>query len=473
VNATWSGGWVADRLDAQLVTDSSSNRFLTLPDLVGLALRQNSRRAHLLVSSVLGKHIPADPRIVYGAGRLLGVCVADVLRSSESGVRDAGSALLAAALDGHDESSALVDLCEQHARAATSPAIVLGFAETATGLGHAVADSLSAPYLHSTRRVVGGLTPMAGFEEEHSHATSHFLLPEDPSLLAGSAPLVLVDDELSTGRTAMNTIRALHASSRGQRSRYVVAALIGVRSAGDRAEMDAFAVELGITVDVVCLVTGELALARDVLDLARSLLVEHGVVALARPPQRGVVTEAPPGLWPDGVREGGRHGFEPPDRRAFDDAVSACAAHVASALERGPAPLRVLVLGCEELMYAPLRIALALQEIVASWATVCYSTTTRSPVLPVDDVSYAVRTRLTFPSHDNTAGDTAPRYAHNVAAGDDVESRFTDIVAIIDSEANTLAARQPGGLFDQLASACDRLKILVLPTYRPSCGGAS
>ncbi|HEY4422354.1 MAG TPA: phosphoribosyltransferase domain-containing protein, partial [Pseudonocardia sp.] len=32
--------------------------------LLGLALRRNPRRAQLLVSRVLGKHVPADPRLV-------------------------------------------------------------------------------------------------------------------------------------------------------------------------------------------------------------------------------------------------------------------------------------------------------------------------------------------------------------------------------------------------------------------------
>lgn len=68
-------------------------------------------------------------------------------------------------------------------------AVVLGYAETATGLGHAVADGLgTAPYLHSTRRPVAGIAPAGGFEESHSHATSHLLLPEDPALLALRRP---------------------------------------------------------------------------------------------------------------------------------------------------------------------------------------------------------------------------------------------------------------------------------------------
>ncbi|WP_256966393.1 phosphoribosyltransferase domain-containing protein, partial [Streptomyces griseiscabiei] len=132
-----------------------------LDGLLGLALRRNPKRAHLLVSNVLGKHVPQSPAVVHGHGFALGRRVRELL--GEAGARTA---------------------------------VVLGYAETATGLGHAVADGVGeAPYLHSTRRPVEGVHQAGGFEESHSHATSHLLLPEDPTLLAGRGPLVLVDDE--------------------------------------------------------------------------------------------------------------------------------------------------------------------------------------------------------------------------------------------------------------------------------------
>ncbi len=469
MTSIWSGDWVADRLDARLVTYPSSNHFLRLQDLVGLALRQNSRRAHLLVSTVLGKHIPVDPRIVYGAGWLLGARVADLLSGTDTGIVEVGSDLLLQALTGDDNAAAaLSNLCDRPL--APTPAVVLGFAETATGLGHVVADALVAPYLHSTRRSVSKIAPIAGFEEEHSHASSHLLLPEDPAMLAGAAPLVLVDDELSTGRTALNTIRALHRLSPGSRSHYVVAALVGVRSAADRAQLDAFAADLGIRIDVVCLVAGEVELPADVLDRGASLVAEHETPTTTNTavPRSYSTMEIPGDLWPATVRDGGRHGIEPEYRQAFEAAATACAAQLAEILEEqrqhsgSSTSPRILVLGFEELMYAPLRIAIHLHEAVAGWATVHYSTTTRSPILPVDDESYAVRTRLTFASLDDAADD-APRYAYNVAPGEGKGPGFTDIIMIVDSE-----ARQSGSLRDQLAGVCDRLIILTLPSYRPA-----
>lgn len=67
--AVWSGQWVADRLGIGLRGDAE------LPELLGLAVRENPKRAQLLVSQVLGKHVPQRPAVVYGAGQRLGAAV--------------------------------------------------------------------------------------------------------------------------------------------------------------------------------------------------------------------------------------------------------------------------------------------------------------------------------------------------------------------------------------------------------------
>ncbi|MFD6942941.1 phosphoribosyltransferase domain-containing protein, partial [Streptomyces roseolus] len=229
----WTGTWVAERLGVELIGDEE------LPALLGLALRRNPKRAHLLVSSVLGKHVPQHPSVVYGSGLGLGLRVRELLGAEEAG-----------------------------------RAVVLGYAETATALGHAVADGLgSAPYLHSTRRPVPGVATAGGFEESHSHATSHLLLPEDPELLAGPGPLVLVDDEFSTGNTVLNTLRGLH--ERYPRDRYVVVALVDMRAPADRDRLTAFAAELGARVDLLSLAAGTVVLPDDVLEKGQELVARH------------------------------------------------------------------------------------------------------------------------------------------------------------------------------------------------------
>ncbi|WP_404962957.1 phosphoribosyltransferase [Streptomyces sp. 147326] len=425
MEAVWSGTWVAERLGVSLVDSEGGPR---LTELLGLALRRNPKRAHLLVSQVLGKHVPQSPRTVYAAGYGLGERVRALL--GEDG-------------------------------AAT--AVVLGYAETATGLGHCVADGLgSAPYLHSTRRPVPGVEPAGGFEEAHSHATSHLLLPEDPRLLAGSGPLVLVDDEFSTGNTVLNTIRDLHA--RHPRSHYVVVALVDMRSPADRDRLTAFAAELGARVDLVALASGTVSLPEGVLAKGRALVEEHEepIQPLERS-RSGAPADGPQPVtridlsWPPGVPDGGRHGFTPTHRTALEAALPALAGQLTAAL--GTEPGRILVLGNEELMYAPLRLAKALEEAGAA-REVRFSTTTRSPVLAVDDPGYAIRTRLVFPAHDVPADGPGDRYAYNVAG-----AGFDAVVAVVDSAGDTPELH--AGLLAALAPHTGRVVLAVVPSYIP------
>ncbi|MBF8175922.1 phosphoribosyltransferase [Streptomyces olivaceus] len=437
----WSGSWVAERLGVELAGDEA------LPALLGLALRRNPKRAHLLVSNVLGKHVPQSPSVVYGHGVALGRRVRDLLGAEEA-----------------------------------ARAVVLGYAETATGLGHCVADGLRpAAYLHSTRRPVAGVARAGGFEESHSHATSHLLLPRDPELLAGDGPLVLVDDEFSTGNTVLNTVRALH--ERYPRERYVVVALVDTRSPADAGRLDEFAREIGARVDLVTAASGTVRLPPGVLEKGQELVARHEAPPVEPPTEQGGgpgterSTEqgggpgAPPARpgpagsvarvrlrWPDGLPDGGRHGFTTAHRERLEAALPGMAARIAEAL---PADARrVLVLGFEELMYAPLRLAHALEETTG--AEVRYSTTTRSPVLAVDDPGYAIRTRLVFPAHDDPADGPGERYAYNVAG-----AGFDAVVAVVDSAADTPALHAPDGLPARLAAHVPHVLLAVVPSYVP------
>ncbi|MFF8727581.1 phosphoribosyltransferase [Streptomyces sp. NPDC015171] len=419
-DGVWSGSWVAERLGVELVGDDG------LPALLGLALRRNPKRAHLLVSNVLGKHVPQSPSVVYGHGFRLGREVAALL--------------------GEDADTA----------------VVLGYAETATGLGHAVADGLgTAPYLHSTRRPVAGVTPAGGFEESHSHATSHLLLPEDPALLAGDGPLVLVDDEFSTGNTVLNTIRDLH--GRYPRGRYVVVALIDMRSPRDTARLQRFAARTGARIDVIATASGTVLLPEGVLEKGQELVARYAPAADGPAAGSGAVAPAPVvrvGLdWPRALPDGGRHGFTPAHRARLEAALPALGHRLAEALPAGAR--RVLVLGSEELMYAPLRLAGELERLTP--AEVRFSTTTRSPVLAVDDPGYAIRTRLAFPAHDDPADGPGERYAYNVAGGG-----FDAVVAVVDSVADTPALHAPDGLLARLAEQVPHVLLAVVPSYVPA-----
>jgi hypothetical protein len=342
---------------------------------------------------------------------------------------------------------------------------VLGYAETATGLGHAVAAQLGGRSLHSTRRRVDGAAVAAGFEEEHSHATGHLLLPDDTSLLAGREPLVLVDDELSTGRTALNTIVALH--RRSPRERYVVAALVDVRSAADRERLDEAARALSTRIDVVALASGAVDLPDDVLQRAQVLLdqvtsqsAESSAAQADAPGRTGVTLR-----WPRGVRDGGRHGFDADDEAALVRSAAAVAESLAAAIRGGD----VLVLGCEELMHAPVHLAVALAdrlELARPGARVRFSSTTRSPVLPVDAPGYAVRQALAFAAHDDPTDGSLERFAYNVN-GSGGRSRCSDVVLVVDQRGDSPALHAGDGLLARLRERADVVHLVVLPVTPP------
>ncbi len=488
--------WVSEQFGVQLQTVSSPVG-LRITDLVGLALRRNPRRAHLLVSTVLGKHIPVDPDLIVGTGRLLGQLVAQKLAADPPIDPPVGRSvdwptLTQAAVHASSPLPLISALDAARFDQSTTGTVVLGFAETATSLGHLVADQLDARcYLHSTRRVVPGVGIAGTFEEGHSHATRHLLLPLPSSLLNTDEPLVLVDDELSTGKTAMGTITEVH--RRHPRSRYVVASLIDLRSPADEAEMQTLAEHLGCRIDVVALVRGTVDLPPDLTETVAHRLVELDRLAVRPASMKPAGSLHRTDLaWPAAVPDGGRHGFLAADRIPFEDAVGLAARQVTTAVRsrlRSAPPVagdpsvdvrRVVVVGTEELMYLPLRLAQHLRHALD--IDVRFQSTTRSPVLAYDDVGYPIRRQFTFADAE---GDPAvDRYLYNCSSSSPTDSfpsptdsfpSPTDLMAdpdlvvvVTDTAADTQILHRPNGLITTLLAAGLDVELVVLGAADPA-----
>ena len=141
----------------------------TQQDLLRVARRvNNTKRSYLLVNPLQAKHIPVPPSRALEMMGALGDRLAE----------------------GWPEAR-----------------LVIGFAETATAIGAAAAERLGEDcvYLHTTRESFSGGQAWLHFSEEHSHAVDHALWGEGlGERIARSPQVILVDDELSTGRTLRN-----------------------------------------------------------------------------------------------------------------------------------------------------------------------------------------------------------------------------------------------------------------------------
>lgn len=321
---------------------------MPLDQLCGFGTRRNRKRGFLFISKVLGKHIPVRPSLM-----------------------DRVHGLLADSLPGD----------------VAGPVVFIALAETATALGQGVFESwlratrrTDALFLHSTRYRLS--RPLAlSFDESHSHATEHFLYeparPDDRDLFRSARTLVLVDDEISTGRTLFELANAYCCENPDLEALHLV-------SITDWLEAEwrpHFAEDIHLPVSFHSVLRGR-------FDFHPAMDFDPGPV----PDVTGG------GQLKDAIlpRDGGRVGTRSLVEQNEEDLIAR------TGLRGGE---RVLVLGTGEFAYPPYRLALALER--RGW-DVHYQSTTRSPILVGEDIASVIE-------FTDNYGDGMPNYVYNVA----------------------------------------------------------
>ncbi len=162
--------------------------------------------------------------------------------------------------------------------------------------------------------------------------------------------------------------------------------------------------------------------------------------------------------WPAHVPDGGRHGFLDGDTAAFESAVEAAVSILGSSIDASRA---VIVIGHEELMYLPLRIAAGLES---SGRAVRYQTTTRSPAYVVDVPGYPLRRGFTFPAPE--LGENDPRYVYNAQWPDAAVDALA--LLVIDEPADTDRLTAMDGVIEVLRNSGTDVLVATVRGADPS-----
>jgi hypothetical protein len=192
---------------------------IPLNRLLGFAARVSSKRKFLLVSKVLGKHYPVSPKLMTWSYRALARMILKYGQSTGS--------------------------------------LWIGMAETATGLGYGIFEAAyregaeQALFLQTTRYHLDNLERLE-FEEAHSHATDFFLYYPEQSRhreqFLTAKTLVLIDDEISTGKTFLRLIKAYQQINPGLQKVFIVS-LVNFAHPDDRAALEN---QSGVLVEWIC-----------------------------------------------------------------------------------------------------------------------------------------------------------------------------------------------------------------------------
>ncbi|MEK3688463.1 phosphoribosyltransferase family protein [Paenibacillus sp. FSL R10-2736] len=428
-----------------------------------MAARINKKRSFLFVSKVLGKHIPVGPYTPLLSGAALALLLY-LEMSADSAEREIMDKLMSQAVHGliHPEfaEEAYHDLLAARL-VLPQPALFIGFAETATALGHSMYNMFAggASYIHTTRENIPELESVVTFEEEHSHAVDHLCYALNPKLLSGTEPIVLVDDEITTGNTAINTIRDIQ--SKFPRREYVVASLLDWRSTANIQAYRDLEQELGIRITALSLLQGSIEVtgtpllkpqagsaepSAAVAELVTTY-IQDGLERLqvSSADAQGVVNLSPY------LKYSGRFGLESADNRRIDEGVSRVAGKLRDLREGS----RTLVMGVGEFMYLPMRIAAEMGERVS------YQSSTRSPIHPQRRADYGVHSAAAYPS----AGDTEiTNFIYNVDPG-----QYDDIFVLLERDVPRQRIEPMTDILQRLAG--NKVHLIILAS-EPETGGS-
>lgn len=406
-----------------------SNKYnIPLDTLFTMANRKNPNRSFLFVSKVLGKHIPMNPWVGLLGNRILAAKYMDEVYNVKN--HKEIEKLLEAFI--HEKSCKQVyEDAMKNLYTLPEPAIFIGFAETATGLAQGIFSHFKGNsfYTHTTREVISDISLNIRFQEEHSHAKDHICYGLRDEVLLSQSPIVLIDDELTTGKTSLNIIRALE--EKYPRKHYIVLSILDWRHKEDINRYIQLEKELDISIKVISLVSGTFEIQGDA-NINLSLEIDNKkktdktpMIDLEYLSLDEYFDNAHFYTKIDGsnnlsnvcyLNETGRFGLHSKEQYVIQNK----ALKIGEKLKAKRTGVKTLCLGTEEFIYVPMLIAAHMGEGVK------FHSTTRSPIHPFKHEGYGAKNGFSFSSPST---ESVLNYIYNIPYG-----YYDDLFLILERE---------------------------------------
>lgn len=331
---------------------------LNLNDLIIMGKRiNNNKRNFLFISKVLGKHIEAKPEVCKEIGRKLATMIYG-------------------------------DKQKKSPYISNEKVCILGFAETATGLGMAIASHIKdSYYITTTREEIIGINSILKFEEEHSHATTHKCFPLDKSKIIDSEKIILVDDEITTGKSMINIIKELKRVTNVRD--FIVLSILDWRSDEYKKEYDKLISEEKINIEVLSLISGDIEISDKsiYIDNDDTVLNETIDVIECNFLDRIKIRTSYHEKDESYLLNTGRFGVDFSDIELLERQCKDIASKIQEMIKYDK---KLLVLGHGENIYIPSRVAAYIQ------GDVYFKSTTRSPIYCEDKEGYPIKEKHVF-----------------------------------------------------------------------------
>lgn len=321
-------------------------------DLVHICKRvNNSKREYLFVNKYQGKHIPESPNNILG---LLNCFCREVKQN--------------------------LNFQEK--------ILIVGFAETATGIAEYLTYQLSLDsdfsksvvyHLQTSREKYQNCAKLFNFNEEHSHAVNQNLYSQ--RVLPYYDRVVFVEDEITTGKTILNFIDKFKKIN--SNCKYSVASILNWQNKECR---DIF--ELN-GIQRIYLVSGEIKDKLPVLNNIVSKEVKDYMLTMDLDDKinhKNIIVNC--------NLPNSRLGVDFDSFKLnIDNIIDRSVISLSSCLDNLDS---VMVIGTEEFMFYPLMIARDLE--VSLGCNVRYRATTRSPIITSGDETYVIKDGIILPS---------------------------------------------------------------------------